>query len=351
MQNKLITLDEIIWEITGACLNKCKYCGSSANWNDPISEIEIIEICDAIAKFPPKSINISGGDPTLISYYTHKIITNTLKTSQPKIIINPKSYLRLKSEKLSLREILDLYYWTGISINSQDELDAFLKYWNSFEHSYNEKCPITIISNFNLINLFLFDKIQKLVKDLNVIWQIQLTMYHNKTNELALYNPNNNEAWNHFEKKITSAFKEKVKIILADNINSGKCTAGSQSLGILSNGNVIPCLSMRSWHSNINTVYQGNLFKDSLKNIWIENFKNYRFENFECCKDHCNNKCFTIDKTRNSPKSIFEDFIIQKQEDDKIYKPEKCQPPAIYVYGVTTPITMLYGVQDTPSIT
>lgn len=364
MQNKLISLDEIIWEITGACLNNCKYCGSSTHWNDPISETIIKNICDAIAEYPPKSINISGGDPTLISYHTHDYITKKLKKSQPKIIINPKSYLRLNAENIHLRDILDLYYWTGISINTQEEIDAFLQYWNSFEHVRNEKLPITIISNFNIINLFLFDKIQKLVHDINLNWQIQLTMYTNENNDLALYNPNNEEAWNYFCRKIKIALQDNVKIVLADNINSGKCTAGSKSLGILSNGNVIPCLSMRSWNETLFSEYQGNLLKDKLQKIWEEKFQSYRFTEFKCCKDHCNNKCFTIDKTYKKPTSISDEFTPSpNQMPDKIYTPKTCIPPAIYLYGVTTlpqtmvygvqdtPITMLYGVQDTPTIT
>jgi hypothetical protein len=55
---------------------------------------------------------------------------------------------------------------------------------------------------------------------------------------------------------------------------------------------VVPCLSMRSWLvGNIADEVQGNLMSgDSLKYIWENKFKKYRFGCFECCKDSCKNK-------------------------------------------------------------
>jgi molybdenum cofactor biosynthesis enzyme MoaA len=60
---KKLELQEIVWEITGECKNGCSYCGSKDAWNCITDVDKICKIADEIAKYPPKEINMSGGDP------------------------------------------------------------------------------------------------------------------------------------------------------------------------------------------------------------------------------------------------------------------------------------------------
>lgn len=349
MQEPMIKLKEILWEITGECHNGCAYCGSSSVWKEKTDENKIKCIVDEIAKFPPEQIDISGGDPSLVSLGTHKYIKEVLSNVgvKVKVLLNPKSILNAGKRKFLT--ICDLYDWVGISINTKEELEL----------AKELMIPnMTIITNFNLSNIFLFDKIFEFVKNWNVIWQIQYTVYKSKVfeeeNPLALYE--NEETSNYLFDKINNAMDVYDKIVIADNMNNGRCSAGIYSIGILSNGDVIPCLSMRSWTSNCDKDCP-NMLNKPLETIWENEFKRQRFGSFFCCKDTCKNRCFE----RKPNKDIKLDPYVQP-----------CQPPiatlygvspgtgtyayAVYtpVYGVTypqppiTPYVIMYGVSSPP---
>ena len=93
-QNKL---KEIIWEITGKCNNGCDYCGSKECWDESIDEGKISEITMAICEYLKNGeINISGGDPLLVSIGTHNFITSEFRTSGNKVKIIGTFYVKLK---------------------------------------------------------------------------------------------------------------------------------------------------------------------------------------------------------------------------------------------------------------
>jgi MoaA/NifB/PqqE/SkfB family radical SAM enzyme len=306
MQNSHLKLKEIIWEITGRCNNKCEYCGSKESWHVPVDTEKIIKIAQNIAKFPPEEIDMSGGDPLLVNYETHKVVTGILKDKgvKCKIIINPKSIANPKSyTTLIVSNILELYDWIGLSINTEEELKLLI---SAFDKSFLKKS--TIISNFNLQNIFMYDEIENFVKENDLTWQIQYTMYEDENNISAIYN--NPKALNFFSEKIYNSISRGIKIVVADNANCGNCSAGMYSIGILWNGDVVPCLSMRSW-LNVDQVVVGNILDDPdkekikgdpLKYIWQNRFDKYRFESFKCCKDHCKNKCVEINKNKSTKK-------------------------------------------------
>ena len=320
-----LKLKEIIWELTGRCENGCSYCGSKECWNEKIDEERIIKIAKEIAKFPPEEIDMSGGDPTLVSFDTHKKIVDILHVQgvKCKILMNPKSY---KNNNSYVPPILGLYDWVGISINTEEELNIVK---NNGNYSFFTSNKATIISNFNLENIFLFDDIKEYVKNFNsygsgMVWQIQYTVYKDKNDKLALYN--NDSANKHFFKMLDAAVAEGVKAIFADNINTGKCSAGLASIGILSDGTVVPCLSMRSW-AKIDEVGQGNILAldHSLEEIWMTEFREQRFCKFLCCKDHCKNKAYT---PKSSWWSIYDIKSIPEQDKGP------CEPQKQIVYGV-----------------
>jgi len=342
MQPKKLELREIIWEITGRCENHCEYCGSKEAWNSPIEPDNIIKIAQNIAKYPPKEIDISGGDPLLLPYGLHLKVTDILKKAKIKckILINLKS---IKNNITEIAKILSLYDWVGLSINTLEELKLF-----------NYCFPIsksTIISNFNLQNIFIYSDIENFVKENNLMWQIQFTMYKDVDNPLALYN--NEKALYFFSEKVSQSLGDKVKILIADNANCGNCGAGFNSIGILYNGDIVPCLSMRSW-ADIKDVVVGNILgedwnkpsvhsedKIELQYIWEKRFNDYRFESFKCCKDHCKNKCVTI--FVKEAKSIFEDELNKLKDKEEKNKHEKiCPPPRVMLYGVQ-PYTYVYA--------
>lgn len=336
MQKPQCKLSEVIWEITGRCENACDYCGSKEGWNEEIDNEKIVDIAGKIADYlSDGDVNISGGDPLLVPQLTHQQVVQWLKekNNKVKIIVNPKSF-KDRKDLIGGDGILDLYDLIGISINSVEELNLIKDI---------EKYPfgkITIITNFNIFNVWEYDLIEEFVNKTNLTWQIQYTM----SNEKAKTIYNNKSAKEFLFGKITKSFEKKTKLLLADNLNNGSCGAGKSSIGILSNGDVIPCLSMRSW-CDLNKVFQGNILKESLEDIWENQFKEYRFGEFECCKDLCNSPYdYTpevlktlLGKPIDSPKDKFPPFIP--------YEPK--YPPMIPMYPQQGQ-TMLYGVQTHP---
>lgn len=301
MQKGLLELREIIWEITGRCNSGCTYCGSKDVRGVEIDNKKILRICDEICKFPPKTIDISGGDPLLIDLDTQIYITDKLRKVGCKIhiLVNPKNMEKdiYKEEKFSL------YDWIGVSINNEQELNLF-KNVNGITRK-----NITIISNFNLSNLYLYNDIENLVINNNYCWQIQFTMYK-ENDQNAIYN--SSYGLDRIKDLIQESFRKEIKIMLGDNMSSSYCGAGTSSIGITYDGNVIPCLSMRSWNKDINSLIKGNVLEESLKSIWSNRFNDYRFSEFKCCKDICNNIIIEYDKNKEG---MF-DFIKKVKEVD-----------------------------------
>jgi len=271
-----IKLKEIIWEITGRCNNKCSYCGSKEIRNSEVQEGTIIAIATKIAEYPPEEIDISGGDPLLVSRSTHEVITQKLKLRRVKvkILVNPHS---VSSDNIG---ILDLYDHIGVSINTKEDLAQFRDKFATKIYGSNK---LTIITNFNLHNFFLFDKIAELVLEYDFFWQVQFTMYKDKKESELFGLYNYPEAVERLNQDI--AKYPRLKIVVADNANDSPCMAGISSIGLLSNGDVIPCLSMRSWTDIKKT--EGNILYAPLRDIWMNGFKENRFDPCLCCKDYC----------------------------------------------------------------
>jgi len=330
--NQHLKLKEIIWEICGKCLNGCSYCGSKEGWNEEIDEVTIKKIAEAICEYDGiEQINISGGDPLLVSYDMHKDITEAFKKKniKCKIIVNPKSIIK------DTLQILKLYSVIGVSVNVKSEINLA----NSLDFPTFEDNTTTFITNFNIGNVFLYDEIEKIVKKYNTNWQIQYTVYRDPEDERAIYN--NDEALKHLKDKIKNSIKNGIKIIIADNANSGKCTAGLYSIGISSDGSILPCLSSKAWRKSVDEEYsEGNICKTPLKDIWEQEFKDQRFGELVSCKDFCKNKKLDCD--------LFENPLMREEIHKMIDEAIDKKMPIPFVTwpsdNPNKPITVYYGV-------
>lgn len=360
MQNKILKLKEIIYEITGHCDNHCDFCGSKEIWDEKIDEDRIKGIVDEIAKYPPEQIDISGGNPLLVSRETHQYLVEKLKEKSVvvKILTSAKDINRK-----DYYDIINLYNHIGLSVNEKRDIELLLNYpekkISDIKYElFKLRNKITIITNFNLSNIFLFEKIKKIVKIMNCLWMVQYTIYKDENNSLAIYN--NDSSVEFLKKSIQDADNEGIKILISDNMSGNMCTAGSNSLGILSSGKIIPCLSMRAWMENIDFSVVGNIILTPLKYIWENRFNNYRFNTFKCCKDHCRNKVIgtyclkdTIDDIKKEIKRLNIPSISPSipllygvpmqprqpnlNEGTFAYAVPNAQGPIITFYGVTAP--------------
>lgn len=347
MQNQHLKLKEIVWEITGECHNNCKYCGSKQVKNKTASNETIKTIALAIAKYPPEEINISGGDPLIVEPDIHADILKLFhqKNIVCKLIVSPNSLVTNDGIiNQSAFDIIQSYDWIGISINNKKELEKFKSYKGTDNAQYGFK-NFTIITNFNIQNLYDFDLIERFVKEQNCMWTIQFTVYDDPNNPLSLYHPDNEAIFNYLKEKYQNS---KENIILSDNIrNDVPCGAGRCSIGITNNGIVIPCLSMRSWAKPADITDCYNIIYTPLKEIWINGFKKQRFGAFKCCKDACNNKC--LEQKQSLPKKTSEpetekvkthDWNKILEEIKEKYKPVLPTTPwpgEVVMYGVASP--------------
>jgi len=297
-----LTLQEIIWEVTNKCNKKCDYCGSKAFVNNGEKIADPIEVAGKIAKYPPKEITLSGGEPGTLDENTLQLVTDILRGNgiQVKCVTNGA---------VITNDYEGYFDWIGLSINDEEDL-------RNFENNNYSVVPnLTIITNFGTHNIWLYEKIKKIIyrKQGGIIpWQIQLTQ-----GKLQLPA----DGIKYLREKI--AKENSPKIIKADNLQDCRnCFAGIHSCGITYDGQVIPCLSMRSWADNVDP--QGNILEHDLETIWKEGFKNYRFGKMPCCRD-------SLDY--GEEKTGFEEF----PKSDMLIDPNTIKNPEL--------IQLLYGVQ------
>lgn len=278
----ILKLKEILWEITGKCSNGCSYCGSADQWDNAPDQETIFEIANKIVTYSPLEVVISGGDPLLIDSVIHTEIVRMFKDAGilTKILVNPKSF----KCSLSFEQILNLYDVVGISINTKEEADICKMYKSELPNH-------TVITNFNLSNVHQAADVFRYVGTKK--WQIQYTMYKPNNDILSIYKPEQMSTVEYLNATLSKFINDGADIVLADNCNalpSTSCTAGTASLGVLHDGSIIPCLSMRSWVEDISSVIVGDIKKDTLQDVWTKAFSCFvTAKNSKCCKDICVN--------------------------------------------------------------
>lgn len=341
-----IELREILWEITNHCKQNCSYCGSKDIVNTtPIELNKLYEIVNKIAAYYPAALDITGGNPLLVPYAVHLYLTETLIDTTCKILINPFNISHLVDESPNAFDILALYPVIGISINTVEEATYFYSVIQPELDKRRMLDRITIITNFNLQNVFHIDELTDSLYSSRYAWQIQYTMYDGKHPDDIR---NNKVALKYLDSKIEEIQKGGYfkAIIKADNMNDLPCVAGRYSLGILANGDVIPCLSMRSWSKELNVM--GNLLEQSLGDIWHNGFANFRCRSFQCCKDNDaiqqKEKPFITELSNpeitNLLELVKEDSILDWVENPV----PKFPSPNVVAYGVQPQTVFMYGV-------
>ena len=319
-------LKEVLWQFTLQCNKNCKYCGSKNVLNvQNQKSIDRIKIANQIVEASPEQITITGGQPSVLIEELQKCVSVLNDNNiDVKILTNGNLFVQ---DKFSL--IKDKINLFGLSINEQADIE--------FVKSILGKIPTnktTMVTNFGIHNIGLFDQLSKFSINF-ATWQVQLTI----GNELQL----DLQQIRQLKQKIQQ-FKGKrmVGVLEADNIVCGKCRAGICGCSICWNGDVIPCLSYRSWKNNLSV--QGNVFDSSLKDIWKNQFQFYRNRQFvPCCKSISGIQLVKQTKNQNSNVPTFMYGINFSPKGDRtidVY-------PQVTVYGVNiNPLNspMVYGV-------
>lgn len=336
-------LSEIIWELTLKCNKNCDYCGSKEYLNKLENYNDALNIALEIIKYPPEEITLSGGEPILHPYFEE--IVNILHSAGIKVKVLTNGTLLDDQYSFDINKLTAV----GLSINTKKDLEIFSQYPASINSSENK---ITIITNFGNHNIFSFEKLYTAIKDRfpNFTWQIQLTM----GDKYQL----NNEGINFLYKQIQEVSNTPLnlspilqsdngKIVLADNLQlEHQCSAGKNSLGILYNGDIVNCLSMRSW-CKAKDIVQGNLLKDSLETIWKTKFIENRFGKLFCCRDCIEYPNFEPIENKNEPTK---EYLFEELEKEIERFEKKNNRKIVTLYGVTKPDIYIYGVSPNEPI-
>ena len=297
----------MLWEITPQCDKGCSYCGSKDILKKkPLCGKDLLNIAKQIGEYGVEEVTLTGGEPGVLAENNPKLfseIISILESYEVKI----KAVTYGKLIEVLVEVDVDKFDVFGVSINlPQDMSDAYLSYNNN----------ITMITNFGKHNIWDFDKLAEHAEEFNC-WQIQLTMGD------ELLGP---DGIMHLRNKIKDCPINTI-IMPADNLQvSHSCAAGINSCSITYDGDVVACLSERSY-GGIKKTYGSLLDKNSsLGEIWENEFKDTRFSGCrKCCRD-CIQYPPSTDLT-----SIMEDFVLPSNKDITL------PPTSIQMYAVVNP--------------
>lgn len=281
-----------VWEVTMGCNMRCKHCGSSCAepLPDELTTEEALNVCDQIGDLGLRWVTLSGGEPLirkdidLLVDHLHKngVIVNLITNGW---LINEALAKRLKASGIST---------LAISIDGTEELHDSIRKPGAFAHAkqafhiLNEvgikTGAITTISNQNFYRL---REIKEALIEMGVhTWQVQIG--------LPMGNFNQQPDWLIKPEKVDrildfcyeTAVEGRIRIYPADCIGyytkreqivkqlsyrrsvsewSG-CNAGVRSFGILHNGEILGCTSIRN-----REYIEGSLREKTLREIWESN--------------------------------------------------------------------------------
>lgn len=323
--NKLTTA---VWEITMGCNMRCKHCGSSCAeaLPDELNTSEALEVCDQLKDLGLKVITLSGGEPTTRSDWhiiAKRLVDNGIITS---IITNGW----LIDENFVHNAITSGIRSVCLSIDGLEKTHDFIRRSGSFNKSIKalkelrkNNISTSVITSINKENICELEELYQLLSDLGVnSWQLQiaLPMGNFAKRPEWLIEPQDilsiiDFAYNKIGGKLLIVLADcigyysnkDIKVnenFLNDNWSRTGCGAGKHVIGILHNGDIVACTSIRD-----KTLVAGNIREKSLKSIWESpdsfkwnrNFDSSKLKGFcrECryterCLGGCSNSRYCI---------------------------------------------------------
>lgn len=279
-----------VWEITMACNMRCMHCGSACSHALPeeLTTEEAMTLCDDIGKLGMKWVTLSGGEPLTRKDWPQiaqrlnennvipNIITNGWLLDEDTIKLMKESGIGTVAISLDgVRETHDAIRCKG----------SFDKNMDSFKLLKKNDQYSGAITSINKTNLKELDQIKDVLLDLGVdSWQLQICipMGNMANHPEELVEPKDIDVILDFclktalEKKIIiypadclGYYTEKEEIIRAISLGNSSfapwagCNAGKRGFGILHNGDILGCTSIRD-----RSYIEGNIRERSIVDIW-----------------------------------------------------------------------------------
>lgn len=278
-----------VWEVTMGCNMRCKHCGSSCESSlpDELTTEEALKLCDDLGKLGFQWITLSGGEPTTRKDWD--LIAKRLKENNiiPNIITNAwllDESTVIKAKNAGVNTI-------AISMDGLESTHDFIRKKGSFQRDMKaidlivqNGMSCSIITTINNVNINELEELKKIFVEKKIsAWQLQLglPMGNMLKNKQLVAEPF------HVDQVIDFAYKtmleDKIRIHLADcmgyfNIKEVEvrkhtlkleeypwngCGAGKSVVGILYNGDITACTSIRN-----KEFIAGNIRERSIKDIW-----------------------------------------------------------------------------------
>jgi radical SAM protein with 4Fe4S-binding SPASM domain len=285
--NMKYKLRAAVWEITMACNMRCKHCGSKCAERlcDELTTDEAIALCDELVEMKLDFITLSGGEPT--TRFDWPLIAERLSTGGIKTSLITNGWLW--DEDLIAKTIKAKVHSVAVSIDGLKETHDYIRREGSFERDMDTihrlidaGIHVAVITTVNKVNLLELDEMFKLFSTLGIsVWQLQIAMpMGNLKEHKDLYlSPDNVDdiidfAYNRLGTGVTIALAdcigyynskamEVVQKHIAEDWCWQGCGAGKQSIGILHNGDITACTSLRS-----SDFIVGNIRERRLSQIW-----------------------------------------------------------------------------------
>jgi radical SAM protein with 4Fe4S-binding SPASM domain len=290
-----------VWEITMGCNMRCTHCGSACAepLKDELTTDEALKLCKDIGDMGLAWVTISGGEPSVRKDWAQ--IAKALSDNNviPNMITNGWDFDEEFSQKAeaagvaSLAISIDGLEKTHDSIRKKGSYKRILKAYEIMKKSDRlYPAAITTISKINMNEL---KDLAKVLENSGVkLWQLQyaLPMGNMEMKKDDVIKPGDVKT---IIDDIYDIYKDsKMEVQLADCLGyygmkdyeirtGGKkdvaypwygCTAGKQTFGILHNGDILGCTSVRD-----KSFIEGNIRKTALKDIWNNEKK------FSWCRD------------------------------------------------------------------
>lgn len=280
----------VVWEITMGCNMRCKHCGSSCE-DALIGELtteEAMVACDQLKEVGVEHVTLSGGEPTTRKDW--HLIAEKLSSLgiKPTMITNGW----LMTDDLIDKAIEAKVTNVGISIDGVEETHDQIRKKGSFQRSMdalrrmkNKGLLSSVVTSINKENLNQLPAIFEILKKEGVkSWQVQMALpmgnFREHEKEMLIEPKDVDQvidfAYEHYQEGIQIHFGDCIGYY---NLKSGEvrksytkegyshywqgCTAGKFSFGLLHNGDIIGCTSVRR-----DDLVEGNIREKSIGEIW-----------------------------------------------------------------------------------
>lgn len=278
-----------VWEITMGCNLRCKHCGSACEnpLDDELTTQEALNLCDDIAELGFQWITLSGGEPTTRKDWD--LIAKRL--SDNGVIPNMITNGWLMNDDIAKRAKNAGVNTVALSLDGLKKTHDFIRKEGSYDRIMNaidiliaNGLNCSIITTINNINIKELDEMYDILSKKNIFgWQLQIGLpmgNMSKNSELVTQPKNIDEI---IEFAYNAMNRSNIEIQLADCIGyfnkkeieirkkarEGNtyswigCSAGKYGLGILHNGDIVGCTSIRD-----KSFIEGNIRNTPLKALW-----------------------------------------------------------------------------------